>query len=148
MTTAQFVLDPSNWSLAVIIACAIVAAIAFRSRVSMGYFVAALAIVVLAIGSPLDVLAAGYSFSAHMMQHMLLLLIAPALVLLSMPARRLRVHPVLGWIAGVSAMWIWHARTLCELAATTESARMLQIVSLLVVGAMFWSPIVGRRLSP
>jgi cytochrome c oxidase assembly factor CtaG len=49
-------------------------------------------------------------------------------------------------------MWIWHERTLCDLATTTQTGRVIQIISLVVLGALFWWPIVGpqmnRRLPP
>src|SRR5581483_1484047 len=53
---------------------------------------------------------------------------------------------------GVSAMWIWHERTLCDLATRTAMGRATQIVSLLVLGGLFWWPLFGpkmrQRISP
>ena len=50
------------------------------------WFVAAVASFFLALASPIGVLARGYLFSAHMLQHLLLLLAVPPLVLLGLPA--------------------------------------------------------------
>src|SRR5258706_16157755 len=49
-------------------------------------FVIAAATFLLALASPLVVLASRYSFSAHMMQHLLLLLIVPLCAILAWPS--------------------------------------------------------------
>ena len=69
----------------------------------------------LTLASPMDALADGYLFSAHMLQHLLLLLVVPPLILLSLlPATmpgcfqngrckwvsRIVRHPVATWCAG------------------------------------------------
>jgi putative membrane protein len=91
-----------------------------------------------------------------MLQHLLLLLIVPALVLLGLREKkktsRFHLHPLAGWAAGLSGMWVWHERTLCNAATTTPTVRTIQIISLVTLGLMFWSPVAGpdknRRLSP
>ena len=52
----------------------------------------------LTLASPIDALADGYLFSAHMLQHLLLLLIVPPLILLSLPPTP--VPPVFKMAAG------------------------------------------------
>src|SRR5678809_1769285 len=91
--------------------------------------------------SPFSALANGYLFSAHMVQHILLVLIIPALLLLSLPRSfSLRPplsylsHPLIGWVAGVGAMWLWHAPTLCNAAATSRTVSAIQTTSLLLMG--------------
>lgn len=158
----------------------------------------------LALVSPVETLAEGYLFSAHMLQHLLLLLVVPALALLSLPAfatsvpnlparggaralvrsnthladrpqsagvpgdgawRRTKVrallskcaravglhrfmtNPLPAWCAGVGAMWLWHAPTLCNAATTNPAVRGIQTVSLLMAGTFFWWPILGPQLS-
>jgi cytochrome c oxidase assembly factor CtaG len=59
--------------------------------------------------------------------------------------RRLRLHPFVAWIAGLSAMWVWHERTLCNAATTETPVRVIQVISLIVLGLMFWWPIVAPR---
>jgi putative membrane protein len=112
---------------------------------------AAAAAALLALASPIELLARGTLFSAHMLQHMLLTLVLPPLALLSLPRRSSdagdRGANVLApWTAGVGAMWIWHASPLCNAAATSEAVRALQSLSLPVLGAAFWWPIVGPQL--
>jgi cytochrome c oxidase assembly factor CtaG len=109
--------------------------------------------------SPLNALADGYLFSAHMVQHILLVLIVPALVLLSLPRSlslprpfRRFTHPLIGWIAGVGAMWLWHAPALCNAATTLKTVSVIQTTSLLLMGSVFWwqvlAPRDADRLSP
>ena len=129
------------------------------------FFFAGVAVFFLTLASPLNFLAAGYLFSAHMLQHLLLLLVVPPLLLLGLPEwessiisrstaclRKTRIHPLAAWLAGLGAMWIWHERSLCDVATTTQVGRVIQIISLVVLGALFWWPIVGpqthRRLVP
>ena len=104
-------------------------------------------------------LANGYLFSAHMLQHILLVLSVPALLLLSLPRSfSLRPpltylsHPLIGWVAGVGAMWLWHAPTLCNAAATSRTVSAIQTTSLLLMGSLFWWQVLAprdeERLSP
>jgi cytochrome c oxidase assembly factor CtaG len=144
-----------SWNPAVLFACVAAAAgwwLAFRSRARWGYVAAAIVIIVLTLVSPLNALAAGVLFTAHMTQHILLLLIAPALLLLGLPrdfslAGFGRRGVALGftWAAGVGSMWLWHAPTLCDAAATNGTVRAVQTLSLLVLGAAFWWPILAPR---
>jgi putative membrane protein len=115
----------------------------------------AAALVIVAVASPLAVLADGYLFSAHMLQHLLLLLVVPPLVLLAVPSRKgpsesaeRRAHPpVVAWASGVGAMWLWHAPTLCNAASQSAFVHGIQEVSLLLMGTCFWWPILSPRPS-
>lgn len=111
----------------------------------------AAAAAVLALASPIELLARGTLFSAHMAQHMLLTLVLPPLVLLSLPRTSRDAGPrgpyvLAPWAAGVGAMWIWHASPLCNAAATSDGVRALQSVSLPLLGGAFWWPVVGPHL--
>ena len=162
MTTAQFIISGWTWNPAVLLtgALALVSYVAaFRDRRRIGWFAAALGVLLLTLVSPLNTLADGYLFSAHMAQHILLLLVVPALLLLSLPRAlslavgpRVLAHPLTGWLAGVGAMWFWHAPALCNAAVASRPAHALQIVSLLALGSVFWRQILApreeERLSP
>lgn len=162
MTTTQFILSGWTWNPAALVTGAFVTVIyvaVFRDHRRIGWFAAALGVLLLTLLSPLNTLADGYLFSAHMAQHILLLLIVPALLLLSLPrplslAARPHVlaHPLVGWLAGVGAMWFWHAPALCNAAVSSRPVHALQTVSLLALGSAFWRPILApreeERLSP
>ena len=162
MNTEQFLFSAWNWNPIVLVAAGIGLAVylfAFRAERRLRWFLLALAIFLLTLVSPLNALAEGYLFSAHMLQHIVLLLVVPGFLLLSLPRSlslssrpRLLAHPLTGWIAGVGAMWFWHWPTLCNAAVTSRSVYALQTVSLLVCGTIFWSQVIAprdeERLSP
>ncbi len=123
------------------------------------WMIAAAVVLVLTLMSPVAVLAQGYLFSAHMTQHILLLLVIPALALHSLPptvqlpARMRRVlNPAVCWLCGIGAMWFWHVPALCDAAATSHSVWAMQTVSLLTLGTAFWwqlmAPAEQQRMHP
>ena len=162
MTTYQFLTSAWKWNPTLLLLSVFALAgyfLAFGLRGRPAYLGGALAIFLVALMSPLSALADGYLFSAHMTQHILLLLIVPALLLLSLPRslslpRPVRpfTHPLIGWVAGVGAMWIWHAPALCNAATTLKAVSVIQTTSLLLMGGVFWwqvlAPRDGDRLSP
>ena len=172
MTTEQFLLSAWNWNpwvIAVSAATILAYSLRYRGHFSrrIGWLLAGLAVFFLTLASPMDALADGYLFSAHMLQHLLLLLVVPPLILLSLPPVTMHGRsqngrwkwvnwivrrPVAMWCLGVGGMWLWHAPTLCNAAVTNGWIHRLQYVSLLVMGLAFWWPILGpwsrQRLPP
>lgn len=80
-----------------------------------GYLGAATLLLLLALLSPITLLAESY-FSFHMLQHILMLMLIPPLLWLSIPIKekappawikRLKM-PATSWIGGVGLMWILH----------------------------------------
>jgi len=162
MTTADLLRSSWTFRPVVLLACAVALAWhgssgGLRSARRTGALLAAVAALVLALSSPLDALAAGYLFSAHMLQHLLLVLVVPALALMALPpapvpapvvdrvARWLLARPVITWGSGIGAMWLWHAQTLCNAASQSSAVRGLQSVSLLAMGAVFYWPLLAPR---
>jgi putative membrane protein len=155
MTTQQFLTSAWTWNTAALVFSGVVLTAylwAFDINRRILYLCAALAVFVLTLISPLNALASGYLFSAHMLQHILLLLIVPALALMSLPRwvslgsrSWLIANPFVGWIAGVGAMWLWHARPLCNAAVSSQVVNALQISSLLLLGAIFWRQVLAPR---
>jgi cytochrome c oxidase assembly factor CtaG len=162
MTTQQFLTSAWTSNTAGLVSSGMTLAAylwAFGSNRRIVYLLAGLGVFVLTLMSPLNALASGYAFSAHMLQHILLLLIVPALLLMSVPRSVslgprswLIANPFVGWIAGVGAMWLWHARPLCNAAVSSQVVNALQICSLLLLGTIFWRQILApreeERLSP
>jgi cytochrome c oxidase assembly factor CtaG len=133
------------------------------TRRQIACFVIAAASFLLALVSPLAVLASQYSFSAHMMQHLLLLLIVPLCAILAWPrstaATACHVEQstglgaaALGWLAGVGAMWFWHVPALCTAAMQSSIVFAIESCSLVSAGAAFWWPVfrpqIQRRMQP
>jgi len=141
-------LDP----VAIAIALAALVALVTRRVARPALFAASIAAVMVALVSPLAFLAHGVFFSAHMAQHLLLVLVAPPLLLASLAHEPpgdthegFSVRTVATWALGVSAMWLWHAPTLCNAASQSTLAFHAQTVSLLAMGAAFFWPIFGTR---
>jgi putative membrane protein len=155
MTTQQFLTSAWTWNFAALISSSVAFAAylwAFGVNRRIVYVLAGLAVFLVTLSSPLNALATGYLFSAHMMQHILLLLIVPALLLMSLPRwvslgsrSWLISNPFIGWISGVGAMWLWHARPLCNAAVSSQLVNAAQISSLLLLGAIFWRQILAPR---
>jgi cytochrome c oxidase assembly factor CtaG len=157
MNTTQFLITGWAWS-PVGLGCAAAALYFYLRRFGWSgrawWMMAAAAVLLLTLMSPLAALAQGYLFSAHMLQHILLVLAVPALALMAMPegaaapagmARAL--NPAVCWACGVGAMWVWHAPALCNAAATSRSVSAVQTLSLLALGGAFWWQLLAPRES-
>jgi putative membrane protein len=135
-------------------------------------FTAALVALGLALVSPLDTLS-GALASAHMVQHLLLLLAAAPLLALSAPAgailrgsplevrqavgrwrRRLGLthgnlgvlrHPAAVWLLSVGVLWFWHAAGPYDAALDSEPLHVLEHAGFLVTAVLFWHVVVGVR---
>ncbi len=155
MTTQQFFTSAWSWNPVALVfsGIALVAYVrTFGLNRRIPFLFAALGVLVLTLVSPLNALANGYLFSAHMLQHILLLLIVPALLLMSLPRSfslgsrsSLVGNPLVGWMAGVGAMWLWHARPLCNAAVSSTFVGWVQVFSLLLLGGIFWRQILAPR---
>ncbi len=160
MTTKELLLSAWAPGLAVPLLCVLALllyGLRFRGRHGRraALFGAAVAVFFVALASPVGVLARGYLFSAHMLQHLLLMLAVPPLLLLGLPrppdpaqaapGDSDRTVMVGAWLAGVGAMWIWHARPLCNAAAQIPVVQGFQTASLIAMGLSFWRPILAPR---
>ena len=159
MTTSHFLISAWSWNPWVIAFCAAALFMGFaRFRPQTAWLLLGTAVFFLTLCSPVNALANGYLFSAHMLQHLLLLLIVPLLILLGLSggavpqgfengrwrwANRILRRPVAAWLMGVGGMWLWHAPTLCNAAVSNVWVHRLQTASLLVMGLAFWWPIIG-----
>ena len=117
-------------------------------------FAAGLALVVVALMSPIDRLGEERLFTMHMVQHLLLADLAPVLLLVGLsraflrPAvRRLRpleerlgplAHPVTALVLYVGLMWLWHVPAMYELALDHAWAHALEHASFFTAGMAFW----------
>ncbi len=130
-------------------------------------YMTGVAVMLFALVSPLDYLGRHYLFSAHMIQHILLLLIVPLLLLFGIPKRtaqkllniepigeimRVLSYPPVAWFLGVGAMWVWHMPSIHDMALNNSSLYITQLVSFVVIGMVFWwpvfTPIESKRLNP
>lgn len=132
-------------------------------------FVGALVAVAVALVSPLDAASEALA-SAHMVQHVLLLLVAAPLLALAAPAttflrgspegvrrvagrwRRLARrplaalrHPPTVWLVHVATIWFWHARAAYDAAVGDPVLHVVEHATFLATGWAFWHVAVGIR---
>ncbi|MEZ5361454.1 MAG: cytochrome c oxidase assembly protein [Bryobacterales bacterium] len=166
MTTWEFWTTAWHWTplsvSTLTVGLAAVAWAVWRQRdkhPAKAYWLGAYLLLILAAASPLATLSAGVLYSAHMAQHIILLLLVPLLATLALHASSGTdepPHPRLwlaaaGWISGVGAMWFWHEPSLCSLSVVSPGAQTGQMISLLLAGYIFWRPVWGpasQRLDP
>ncbi len=172
MTTWQLFASGWDWEPSVVVGCGLLllsylAALRFRFQLRSLCFVAGVLALLFALVSPIDTLADGYLFSAHMVQHILLILVVPPLLIMgipkelacrllrhSLPAKAERVFrkPLVAWVLGVGSMWIWHWPPLYNTALSHEAIHIAEHVMFLVAATIFWwpvlSPVEESHLSP
>lgn len=121
-------------------------------------FVSGLVVLVVALMSPLDALGDEYLFSMHMVQHMLIGVVAPPLLLLGVPRwmiepplrwkplrRTLRVlaHPVPAFGLISLDLWLWHVPALYDATLTNEAIHIFEHLTFIAFGLIFWLPILS-----
>lgn len=132
-------------------------------------FLGGLAVVLLSLVSPLDALGE-LRLSLHMVQHLLLMMVAPPLLWLGAPALPLLrglplfvqrewigpflrpgpvqsvlhalSHPVVCWVLPVACMWLWHLPSLYERALADPAWHEAEHSMFLAAGMLFWWPTV------
>ena len=131
-------------------------------------FLAGLVTLVLALASPVDALTDRW-LSAHMVQHLLLMVVVPPMLWMGAPVvplvvglprsiswmvlavtrapvgRRLTrwlLHPSVGWIAFALAFWVWHAPALYDLAFDSDLWHHVEHACFLVSALLFWRPVI------
>jgi putative membrane protein len=136
----------------------------------MALFVGGCVLFGAALSAPIDVLAER-SFAAHMLQHVVLMLAAPPLVLLGAPLllavavpRRdsarvvaaVAAHPVMhalfapivGWLLFAGVLWGVHFSPLYEGALESGWVHVLEHVVFITAAFLFWLPIVQVGFVP
>jgi cytochrome c oxidase assembly factor CtaG len=132
-------------------------------------FLAGLAWLWFAIASPLDAFG-GLVLTAHMVQHLLLMVVAPPLILLGSPAIPLLrglprwaardalgpflnwpllerlgqalTHPAFCWVAMAVAMLGWHVPAAYELALRSPGWHQVEHACFFITSLLFWWPVI------
>ncbi len=161
-----------HWNFNIINACALLLlcmlyayAVYFHFGKKSLYFFSAIAVIILCIASPLHFLGSHFLFSAHMLAHVLLLLIAGPLLVASIPpgnrfeklflfiSKNVYAAPLVTWGAGVCVMWIWHIPPIFNKVVSLNSMKHLtpwmdvlmsaHMMSLVVAGIFFSWPVIN-----
>jgi len=134
----------TSWSLAPEIVLPLLALAAYGVRQAIGsqrrlvWFGAGWVVLALALTSPLCRAAAIFA-SAHMVQHVLLVAVAPPLLLLGMrPICQVRLPAVMVGGIYAAAIWLAHAPFIYELALRNPFAHVAVIALLLGASFLFW----------
>jgi putative membrane protein len=117
-------------------------------------FWAGLLLVWVALGSPLSFLDHDL-LTVHMVQHLLLMTLAPPLILLGSPWKVLpqtaeqrvvaliaRLHPTVGWIGATAALLMWHLPGIFMIGLRYGLWHGIEQASFLLTGLLFWWPVV------
>ena len=140
-----------------------------RQRARLAFF-AGLGVVVIALTGPIDA-AVTTSFSIHMVQHLLITMVAPPLLLLGAPITlalqawpgtprrwllatlrsgpaRLFGNPLVAWALFFVVLWGIHFTGIYEAALHNNGLHALEHLALLVTALLFWMPIVRADPAP
>ncbi|HVW96159.1 MAG TPA: cytochrome c oxidase assembly protein [Mucilaginibacter sp.] len=127
----------------------------FRNRKNTVLFITVISLLLLLVSSPLYYLGMHNYLSAHMVIHVLLLLVFGPLLVLSLGTTE---HPSLhrlsrfckqliwvAWMFGVGVMWFWHIPALFNMNMSHQDSLLsfLQTGSLLLAGILFSWPLLG-----
>src|SRR5262249_27911956 len=132
-------------------------------------FLSGLATIYLALASPIEQFAS-LLLQVHMLQHLLLMMVAPALIWLGEPlipmlrgvpqsvraywlaplfsSRELRsffarlTHPMAALPIFIAATWLWHTPALYDVALRTSAWHYVQHFCFIGSGLLFWYPVV------
>jgi len=166
---SYFFLNAWDFDLSIVAGCAVLLAgtkiwTQFEARKVIVYLVGVL-LLFLALTSPLDALSDEYLFSAHMLQHFILLMIVPPLLILGLSSKTLErlltikwisktrhylSQPIFSWGFANFILWIWHWPRLYDLTLQSESIHIFEHILFLVSATIFWwvvlAPIESSRL--
>jgi hypothetical protein len=122
----------------------------------------------LTLSSPVDTMAHRW-LSAHMVQHLFLMMVVAPLLWMGAPVAPLLVglprllrkivlavanapasrhltrwllHPSTGWVAFALAFWVWHAPALYDLALDSDRWHHTEHACFLVSALLFWRPVI------
>lgn len=123
------------------------------SRWQVAAFVAGALVFALALISPLDALSDTYLFSAHMVQHMLIAVVAPPLWILGTPGwmlaplfqrrtvtrvARLLTHPAVAFTLFNGDLWLWHWPALYDATLSNDLVHSFEHLTFAATAVLFW----------
>jgi cytochrome c oxidase assembly factor CtaG/ferredoxin len=139
------------------------------SRSKLAAFLGGLSAIFLALASPIEPFSA-LLLQVHMVQHLLLMMVAPPLIWLGAPffplmrglPREIRTHwiaplvrwtwlryafrvltnPPVAWLLFTAVTWLWHAPVMYALAMRSDGWHYVQHACFLGTAFLFWYPVV------
>jgi putative membrane protein len=156
----------SDWNIEPTIAIGLLALVAgylFITRTSpfsprKASFIAGAVVIFVALGPPLDDWSDHYLLLAHMVQHLLLIMLAAPLLLYGTPARLLEpltrnritnsvgywlTRPVIAYAVANAVFVLWHVPMFYEMALRSQPVHVVEHAMLLGTALLAWWPILG-----
>ena len=121
-------------------------------------FTAGIVLLFLALHSPLHDLADNYLFTAHMVQHMLMILAAAPLLIMGTPGWLLRpllspplvakvasvlTRPLVAFLVFNGSLAFWHLEPLFDSALNNHGVHVVEHLSFIFTGLIVWWPILS-----
>ncbi|MBI4538621.1 MAG: cytochrome c oxidase assembly protein [Gemmatimonadetes bacterium] len=121
-------------------------------------FLSGVAVIFLALNGPIHDLSDNFLFSAHMLQHMLLMLVMPALLLLGLPAWLVRpllgspaiertarwlTHPAVAFVLYNVVFIAWHLPRFYNWALENHDVHVVQHLMFMAAATLMWWPVVN-----
>ena len=112
-------------------------------------------VIFLALASPIDEIGDRYLFSMHMVQHLLLTMIGPPLLLLGtpeillkpiirnrfvFPVARALTLPLVAFFLFNADFWLWHAPSLYNATLTNQNLHILEHMTFIILAVIYWWP--------
>lgn len=112
-------------------------------------------IIFLSLVSPLDKLGDTYLFSAHMVQHLLLTMVGPPLMLIGTPGwflhpivrnralfaiARVLTYPAVAFVLFNTDFFLWHAPALYDATLQNSTIHIMEHLSFIIFGLLNWWP--------
>ena len=116
-------------------------------------------VILVSLVSPIHHLSNEYLFSAHMLQHVLLTLVAPPLLILGTPdwlirpllrpdplfiLARLTTHPVVAFVLFNVVFSVWHIPGLYNLSVTNHGVHIAEHLLFMATAMLLWWPIASH----
>lgn len=121
-------------------------------------FTMGVVVIFIALASPIHVISERYLFSAHMLQHVLLTLIAPPLMIKGIPdwlirpalrpnwsfrTARALTHPIGAFLAFNIVFSIWHVPALYNASLTNHGIHIVEHIMMISTALLMWWPLTS-----
>jgi putative membrane protein len=129
------------------------------SRWEWASFLGGMAVMFFSLQGPLHELSDYYLFSGHMVQHLLITLVFPPLLILGIPAwmwkplvrfgwvaavGRALTHPVVAFAVSTGALYLWHVPRMYDWALEDHNVHIVEHLMFMSTAVIMWWPVASR----